>query len=304
MAMNLNQLRVFHAVAKAGSVTRAAQQLRVSQPAISKQLAEFEEACGLRLVDRLPRGVRLTPAGQSLADYADRLFVVERTTEELLTTLRAGLSSRLRVGASTTIGSYLVPELFGALQRTWPKVELTLEIGNTAHIYDLVRQDRVDLGLTEGLSGASDLESSDFGEDEVIAIAAPGDPFARKAPLLEEFLARPWIGREPGSGTREVLEKELGLRHLRVRPALELGSTEAVKKAVALRLGVGFVSSLAVELELHAGRLARVDIRDFSLKRALHKIQLSERQLSPLALAFQNLLTSPPPRTRVMEYAI
>jgi len=302
--MNLNQLRVFHAVAKAGSITRAAEQLRVSQPAVSKQLAEFEETCGLVLVDRLPRGVRLTPAGQSLTEYAERLFLLERSTEELLTTLRAGLSSRLRVGASTTIGSYLVPELFGALKRTSPNVELSLEIGNTAHIFELVRKDQVDLGLTEGLSEESDLESSDFGEDELIAIAAPGDPFERSSPTLSEFLARPWIGREPGSGTRDVLERELRLRKLEVRPALELGSTEAVKKAVALRLGVGFVSSLAVELELHAGRLLRIDLQDFSLKRALHKIQLRERQLSPLALAFQNLLVSPPPRTRVMEYAI
>lgn len=304
MSLNLNQLRVFYAVAKAGSITRAAEALRISQPAVSKQLSEFEGSTGLFLLDRLPRGVRLTPAGRSLAEQAERLFAIERSAEELLSTLRSGLQSRLRVGASTTIGSYLVPELFGALEQRSPQVELSLEIGNTAQVHDLVRNDRVDLGLTEGLSGAPDLVSVPFGEDELIAIVAPGDPFEHSVPTLDEFLARPLILREPGSGTREVLEREFRTRGLSPKPAFELGSTEALKKAVSKRLGVGFVSSLAVELELHAGRLSHVKLRNFSLRRLLHKVQLPERELTPIAQAFERLLASQPPRNRKTDYAI
>jgi DNA-binding transcriptional LysR family regulator len=290
MSLNLNQLRVFYAVSQAGSITQAANALRISQPAVSKQLAEFESVAGVALVDRLPRGIRLTPAGRSLADYAERLFQIEGAAEDHLHTLRAGLSSRLRVGASTTIGSYLVPELFGSLQREWPKVELSLEIGNTNQVHELVRQDRVDLGLTEGLAGAPDLLTVGFAEDELIAIARPGAALVPKRASLEEFLSSPWICREAGSGTREVLEREFRSRGLVVKPAFELGSTEAVKKAVTMGLGVGFVSSLTVELELHAKRLVRVELDDFSLKRELHRVQLPERKLSPIATRFQELL--------------
>jgi DNA-binding transcriptional LysR family regulator len=304
MSLNLNQFRVFHAVARAGSITRAASALRISQPGVSKQLSEFEAASGVALVDRLPRGIRLTAAGQALLENAERLFAAERSTEELLATLRQGLSKRLRVGASTTVGSYLVPELFGALQRQEPKVQLSLEIGNTATVHELVRRDEVDLGLTEGLSGAPDLESEGFGEDELVAIVAPGDPFERCAPTLEQFLTRPWICREAGSGTREVLERELLSRGVEPRPSLELGSTEAVKKAIAMRLGVGFVSGLALELELQTGRLCRVRIEGCSFKRTLHRVKLPGRELSPVALSFVALLSRPPLRHRVTDYSI
>jgi DNA-binding transcriptional LysR family regulator len=289
--LNLNQLRVFDALARTGSVSAAARGLRVSQPAVSKQLAELESSLALRLFDRLPRGVRLTEAGRVLAGFAERMFALESAAEKELTGLRAGRSVTLRIGASTTIGSYLVPTLFGALKKLAPDAELSLNIGNTAQTLDLVRLQEVDLGLTEGLMASDEFVSRPFSEDELIAITAPGDELAHSPHVtLSRLVARPILVRERGSGTREVLEKALAEHGFNVRPALELGSTEALKNAAANGLGVAFVSLLSVELELKMGRLARITPMDFKLTRTLHSVQLPYQSDSPIVTLFKGLL--------------
>lgn len=303
--MNLNQLRAFHAVAQMGSISGAARLLRVSQPAVSKQLAELESSVGAPLVDRLPRGVRLTRIGEALENHAARLFGAERAAELELASLTGSGAARFSVGASTTIGSYLVPQVFGALRRLHPELQLSLEIGNTLTIHDLVERDRVDLGLTEGLEAAEALGSEVFSSDELIAVAAPGHAALGHGPLdLSRFLQQPLILRERGSGTREVLESALGERGLRPAPALELGSTEAIKNAVAQGLGIAFVSSLAVELELRTARLARVPLSDFELRRNLHVVELRHRSPSPIVSTFKELLRAPAASWRASDYAI
>src|SRR5262245_2681738 len=148
--MNLNHLRVFASVARHGNVTRAARELRVSQPAVSKQLSDLEQDLNTALVDRLPRGVRLTAAGELLFGHAQRILQTEHAAEQELAELQKLRRGRLAVGASTTIGSYLVPSLFGELHREHEDVQLDLEIANTAAIQHAVLEHRLDLGLIEG----------------------------------------------------------------------------------------------------------------------------------------------------------
>ncbi len=303
--MNLNQLRVFHSVAQMGSISGAARLLRVSQPAVSKQLGELEAALGAPLFDRLPRGVRLTRVGRALEEHAARLFGAERAAELELATLTGTPGARLSVGASTTIGSYLVPAVFGQLRQMHPELALSLEIGNTQSIHELVAGDRVDVGLTEGLPSADDLRSEAFSADHIVAIAAPGSILLGSGPIgLERFLAEPMVVRERGSGTREVLESALAQRGHRLSPVMELGSSEAVKNAVAQRLGVAFVSSLTVDLELRLGRLAQISLSDFSLRRNLHVVELRHRAPSPILATFKQLLAAPQAPWRRAEYAI
>lgn len=303
--MNLHQLRVFHRLSTAGSVSAAARELRVSQPAVSKQLAELEGALGVRLFDRLPRGVRLTEAGLALAEHAARVFAAERDAEEEMRLFRVGSGRRLRVGASTTIGSYLVPTLFGTLRKLEPNAELALDIDNTANVLDLVRSGRVDIGLTEGLPAGDEFESSAFSEDELVPITAPGDPLLTAPRVtLADVLTRPLLLRERGSGSREVLESALRELGHAIQPALELGSTEALKNAAMSRLGVAFVSSLTVDLELSTGRLARLSPSDFTLRRQLHVVELRYRSESPLVASFKRLVATPLARSRPTEYAI
>lgn len=295
--MNLNHLRVFHAVAAAGSFTAAARVLQVSQPAVSKQLGDLENAVGAQLVDRLPRGVRLTAAGRALSEHAARIFQIEHTAEVELAALRGVRRGQLSVGASTTIGSYLAPRVFGAFQRLHPELQLDLQIGNTAVVHDLVRRHVVELGLTEGIVIDDDLETRVFDQDVMVAITSPNDPVLARAPLTaKELVALPFVMRERGSGTREVIEAALAKKRLTVEPVMSLGSTEAVKNAVAARLGVAIVSRLAVELELSSGSLVTIELADLEIQRALHLVELRGKSRSPAATRFLELLDRP--RTR------
>jgi DNA-binding transcriptional LysR family regulator len=292
-SMNINHLRVFHAVAEAGSITAAARTLAVSQPAVSKQLGDLEDALGTRLVDRLPRGIRLTSPGRALLEHARRIFGIERTAEAELAALVGVRRGELSIGASTTVGSYLVPPVLGEFQRRYPGLRLDLEIGNTAAVHDLVRRQLVELGLTEGSVTDDNLEASVFDHDDMVAIAAPGDPVLARQPVpARELVALPFVMRERGSGTREVIEAALAKRRLAVEPIMSLGSTEAVKNAVAARLGVAIVSRLTVDLELASGSLVVIALADLEIRRPLHLVELRGRSRSPAAARFLAMLAA------------
>jgi DNA-binding transcriptional LysR family regulator len=289
--VDLQKLRVFVAVAQESNVTRAARRLSLSQPALSKQLAELEESLGTLLFDRLPRGVRLTAAGQLLLGHAERIFAAERAAEAELGELVGLRGGRLSIGASTTIGSYLLPSVLGAFHRAHPAVTLELEIANTTLIQAMVADGRTDLGLTEGVVPGEQFSFEVAHYDQMVAIAAPDHPLAhRKQVRIADLTHTPFIARERGSGTREVIERALAERGLQIEPAMALGSTEAVKNAVSAGAGVAIVSRLTVELELTSGRLSLLELRDLSLRRELHMVQLRGRRPSPAAEAFIGFL--------------
>lgn len=307
--MNLNHLRAFSTVAEAGNLTRAARTLGLSQPAVSKQLAELEQHLGTMLFDRLPRGMRVTAAGVSLRPHAERILRAERAAEDELRELAGLRRGKLSVGASTTIGSYLVPSVFGELRRAHPALELDLQIANTAAIQAAVLDNHVDLGLTEGLIAEGALRIESVAADEVVAIAPPGHPALARAPLeASELAALPMLMRERGSGTREVVEAALRARGLTVTPAMSLGGTEALKNAVLHGLGVALVSRLSVEHELRTGQLAELALRDLRIRRDLHLVTLEGKTPSPAAAAFIALLRGRRParktRTAGGRYAI
>lgn len=289
--MNLNQLRIFAAAAAEGSVSGAARALRVSQPAISKQLGELESALGVRLFDRLARGVRLTEAGRLLDTHARRIFQSEAQAEAEMRAFVGMTQGRLSIGASTTIGSYLVPGLFGAFRQAHPEIALSLEIGNTATVQAAVRDNAVDFGMIEGLVDGDEFEVEVFAHDEVILIASREHPIHDGQPLTVHDLAQtPLLMRERGSGTRDVVEAALAAQKVQVEPLMRLGSTEALKSAVAAGLGVALVSRLTVGLELQAGVLRQVDVAGWNLVRALHLVRLKGKTPSPAVASFLDLL--------------
>jgi DNA-binding transcriptional LysR family regulator len=289
--MNLNHLRVFAGVAAEGSLTRAAKTLRITQPAVTKQVKELEADLGQALFDRLPRGVRLTAAGEILYSHAQRILSAEDAAHAELRHLDNLERGRLSIGASTTIGSYLVPSLFGELHRSHPQIELDLQIANTSVIQAAVLDNRVDLGLTEGLVTSDSLEVEVVARDEMLAIAAPGHPLLARAPVQARELARvPLLLREQGSGTREVIEAALLAKGLRVTPIMSLGSTEALKSAVLHGLGIAIVSRLTATHELRSGLLAELPIADLHIRRDLRLIRLKGKHQSPATRAFLELL--------------
>ncbi|WP_093281597.1 LysR family transcriptional regulator [Solimonas aquatica] len=289
--MNLNHLAIFQAVALRGSISAGAAQLHISQSAVSKQLAEFERALKVNLFDRLPRGVRLTEAGKLLLGYANRLFALEAEAEQALGDLRQLTRGRIAIGASRTIGAYLLPPLLAEFRRRHPAVELSLQVENTRAIETKLLAGEIDIGFAEGVEGSELLEYRVFAQDELVLIAAPKHPACRRAPLplsaLSEF---PLFMHEVGSGTRAITEKALAGKRLAIRPAMTLASSEAIKQTVATGLGLAFLSAVAVQTELRAHTLTVVPVKNLKIERPLYRVSLRNSSPSASLKAFLGLL--------------
>ena len=289
--MNLGHLAIFHAVAEERSVSRGADRLMISQPAVSKQLAQFERALGARLMDRLPRGIRLTESGEILAGYAKRIFGLESEAEAAIADMRGMKRGRLRIGASTTIGVYLLPEVFVSFRRRFPDIQATLEVVGSAAVENRLINGDLDVSFAEAFSHAPQLRADVFRQEELVAIASASHPLASaKSVTAERFCAEPFIVRSTGSETRSFVEQALERKGLKVTAAMTLGSTEAIKRAVAAGIGVAIVSRQAIELELLAGRLAVVKVRGLRLYRPLYVIQLAHTQPCGAVVAFLEMV--------------
>ena len=285
--MNLNHLAIFHAVAQAGGMTLGAERLDISQPAVSKQVRQLERVLGVHLFDRIGRRVHLSQAGEILNDYARRLFALAREAETAMADVRAAGRGRLLIGASTTIGAYLLPGVLAEFWRRHPGIELLVQIENTEQVHRRLAGLELDLGLTEGLVEEEELEAEVFHEDELVIIAAPGHRLAgqRRVPL-SAVREEPFIMREPGSGTRAVEERALARLKLSVRVVMALGSTEAIKRVVAEGVGLAIVPRLAVHAECAPGTLAVLPVAGLRIKRPLHLVRRKGRRDGPALQAF------------------
>jgi DNA-binding transcriptional LysR family regulator len=291
MIMNLNHLAVFHAVAQAGSMTGGAERLDISQPAVSKQVQELEHALGVPLFDRVGRRVYLSRAGEVLADYARRLFALAREAEEAMADVRSAGRGKLVIGASTTIGTYLLPGVLAEFRRRHPGVELLVQVENTEQVHRRLAGHELDIGLTEGFVEEEGLEAEVFHRDELVMIAAAGHPLAGQPRVpLSAVRREPFVLREPGSGTRAVEERALARLKLPVRVAMALGSTEAIKRVVAAGVGLAIVSRLAVCAECNAGSLVVLPVAGLGIKRPLHLVRRMGRRDGPALQAFCGVL--------------
>jgi DNA-binding transcriptional LysR family regulator len=291
MTLNLHLLRIFAAVAELGSFSRAATTLYISQPAVSKAVAELERQLGIALIDRSSRAVRLTEAGALLCSYAQQLFATERAAEKALAQLQGLEAGSLAVGASSTIGIYLLLPLIGEFHRRYPQLRLFLDIGNTQQIVERLRSSPLDIAFVEGPVEVPDLLIEPWREDTLVVIAPPDHPLAHGGPVaLEWLLEDPFVLRELGSGTREVIEATLRARGRLLRVEMELGSTEAIKRAVRAGLGLAIVSVVTIEIELAIGHLVVLDVPDLVMRRQLTRLSVVGRPPSPALMAFQTLL--------------
>lgn len=293
----MHHLGVFHAVAEAGSVTLGAERLQISQPAVSKQLRELEQAVGTGLFDRVGRGVRLTEAGELLARYARTLFAVAAEAERAVGDLKAVGRGVLAVAASTTIGMYLLPPALVAFRRRHPGVLVRMGVGNTAWVHREVTEFRFDLGLSEGFVAGSGLDAEAFAVDQLVVIGHPTHPLAGKKRVGPGDLRdEPFVLREPGSGTRAVQEQAITALGVRVAEVMTLGSTETIKRVVGAGAGLAVVSRLAVRSELDDGRLVVLPVTGLNVTRPLHVVRVAERSPSPTVQAFLGVLSECVPR--------
>ncbi|MFI9806954.1 LysR family transcriptional regulator [Streptomyces sp. NPDC052301] len=268
---DLAALELLLAVARLGSLGAAAREVGITQPAASSRIRSMERQLGVALVDRSPRGSRLTDAGALVTDWARRVVEAAAAFDAGARALRDRRDSRLRVAASMTIAEYLLPGWLLALHAERPDTAVSLLAGNSAKVAELLLAGEADLGFVEGLSVPTGLDSTVIARDRLVVVTAPGHPWARRRrPLTPQELATtPLILRERGSGTRQVLDAALGGL---ARPLIELSSTTAVKASAVSGAGPSVLSELAVGEELSLRRLVSIPVEGMALRRDLRAV--------------------------------
>lgn len=296
MALNLHHVRVFSAVAEHGSFSRAAAALRLSQPAVSKSVQELERQLGLALFDRSGRSPRLTEAGVTLSARARELFGVELVAEEELAALRGVSRGVLRIGASTTVATYFLPQLLARFGQEHSGVVLRLLSANTRAVARRLLEGRLDVALVEGPVSEARISVIPWREDELVLIAPATHRLVHRTRVHPDDLAgEPFIMREAGSGTRVVAEAALAAHGVRPSVTLRFASTEAIKQAVAAGLGLAVVSRVAAADQLALGYIAVVPLVGVSFRRSLTELRLANRSPSAATLAFRELLGTASP---------
>jgi LysR family transcriptional regulator, low CO2-responsive transcriptional regulator len=291
MAITLNQLSSFLAVAREGSVSGAAEKLYVTQPSISAAVSSLSREIGVDLTERVGRGIGLTPAGESFRPYAaDVLGLIEQGRQAAREAADFSMRS-LRIVAVATAAEYVVPSLLRAFHRLHPEVNLALEVANRATVFERVLEHEVDVAIAGRPPDDERIAGLAFLKNDLALIVAPDDPLAGGRPVKPEQLAeRVWLMREPGSGTRQLVTEFLAGHDLRPQ-TLTLGSNGAIKEAVRLGLGVSLQSRVAVEHELGTGALAELSVRGGLPRRqwyALHSATVPPRPAVEQFLEFAN----------------
>jgi LysR family transcriptional regulator, low CO2-responsive transcriptional regulator len=287
MNLTLHQLQVFVTVADNQSFTRAAEELLLTQPAVSMQIKALERAVGIPLLDHVGKHPQLTEAGQELYARASRILELTADTAESMLTLRGAWRRRLRVIATTTVGIYVVPTLLGQFHNRHPDVEIQLEVANWERTCERLLDREADVGIA-GPHPHGFLRMEPFLEDELVVIAGPSHALASRTKIpLEELAREPMLVREVGSGTRAAVEALFAERRIPLRRAMELSRNGAIKQVVMAGLGIGVISRMAISLELAMGILCMLDVEGFPLVRAWHFITQAGVALPPAAETFR-----------------
>lgn len=284
------QLAAFHAVARLGSVSMAADELHLTQPAISIQIRALEESARTPLLQRSGRGVRLTEAGELLAAYAARIIELWREAGEEMATLQGVFSGTLRVGAVTT-AEYLLPPLLVTFANEHPKVKVKLQVGNRDEIVRMLAGQDIDLAIMGRPPAELKTEATAFARHPMAFLAAPGHPTVKQGEMgLADLAGMHLLVRERGSGTRATLERLFKDARLPLRIGSEMSSNEAIKQMCAAGFGVAFLSMHTCVLELQAGLLELLPMADNPVERDWFVMRLASRQLSQVASAFERFL--------------
>ena len=290
-AVTLRQLRTFKTVADLTSFSLAARRLKLSQPSVSYQVKELEETLGLPLLDRLGKRVQLTEAGSLLYSYARRMLDVLDEATVAIEEMRGIQRGTLRVGASTTVGIYILPAALGAFKKLHPGLVISLEIGTRARVQEQVLRNELDLAVVGPALKDPELAIIPFLSDELVLVAPAGHALAHRRSLsLKDLEAEPFVMREAASGSRWSLEKAARKEGAKLSVAMELGSNGAIKHAVESGLGLAVISRYACALEVSSGRLVELHVSGFPIRRDWHIVHLRKRKLPASVRAFIEFL--------------
>ncbi|MFP4560185.1 MAG: LysR substrate-binding domain-containing protein [Thiohalorhabdus sp.] len=292
MHLTLRQLQVFEAVARHLNYTRAAEELFMTQPAVSGHIRQMEEEAGLPLIEHVGKRLYLTEAGaevqRAAQDMRHRLEDLEMAVADLAGMVRGHL--RLAV---TTTAKYFAPHLLGVFSRRYPGVEIRLEVSNRENVLERLAANEDELAIMGRVPKGMNVTGTAFTENPLVVVAPPGHPLVGEGEIPPERLAEEsFVVREAGSGTRLAMEQYFAERGLAMKSRMELGSNETIKQAVMAGLGLSVLSWHTLSLERTTGRLVVLDVAGFPLKRHWYAVHLKEKKLSVVARTFLEFLAA------------
>lgn len=285
--MNPTHLRTFLAVRKHRNYTRAGEELFLSQPAVSRQIRQLEQDLGVQVFEQIGKTLHVTDAGETLAAEAEKLLGAMERAVEAVRAHRSAEHGRLRIGASTTPGLYLLPPYLGRLHERLPGLALHYVVENSRRIERMLVNNELDLGFVGARLENTDVQLEPLVIDEIICFAGPSHPLARRSAIPPQALqGETWIIREPGSATRKLFESWLTAHGGKIGRAIELKSPEAVKALVAAGVGFSFMSIHGLQADLAQQRLTRLPVTGLRLERPIYLARHASKHLSPAMRAF------------------
>lgn len=283
----LNQLKVFHVAAREGSFTRAAAALFLTQPGISKHIKDLEEHYGTKLFDRLGKKVTLTRAGEILFAKTETIFnIISQLKVEIdeLQGLQGGL---LKIGASMTIGVYVLPPVLARFQENYPQVDISLDVAVNRQVADNLLNNAIDIGFLGAPAADARLVTGPFLKDELVVIVPAGHAWARRDTIApHDLTSQTFVMAKEGSGTRRIIEAKLADRGVTLKKTIEFGHTEAVKKAVESGMGIGILSKLAIVREEHLGLIKPLRLEGVDLTRTFFFAYRKDKYLNTVTKTF------------------
>jgi DNA-binding transcriptional LysR family regulator len=288
--VTLRQMRVFAAVARYRSFTRAARELHLTQPAISQQIKLLETEIGLPLLEHIGRQIHLTAAGDELLRYASQVTELLREAGESLAAMRGLKRGVLKLGAVST-AKYFAPSLLSAFAPAYPEVTIRFTVGNREEIIQQLASNETDLVIMGRPPRELVTVAEPFAKHPLVIIASPNHPLANRRRIpLERLGTENFIIREEGSGTRASMEHVFGQRGVPIHATMEVGSNETIKQAVMAGMGISFISIHTVILELATGKLVTLNVTGLPLIRDWFVIHMKDKRLSPITAAFRAFL--------------
>jgi LysR family transcriptional regulator, transcriptional activator of the cysJI operon len=272
------RLKVFYTVAHKLSYTKAANELFITQPAVTKHINELEQQLEARLFNRNGSSISLTPAGEVLLRYAEQIFKLYTQLENELAQLKHTDSGTIRIGASTTLAQYVLPRILALFKKTHPALDVHLIHGNSEFVEQQIIAGKMDIALVEGISHHSQINYESFVKDEIVLVARTNNKFIQKNEIKpEHLLGIPLVLREQGSGTLDVIHKALskvGISPKDLKVEMHLDSTESIKQYLLYADCAAFLSVHSITEELQANQLTIIDIKGIEIYRTFQFIQL------------------------------
>lgn len=290
MHLTLRQLQCFAAVARNRSFTRAAEELHLTQPAVSMQVRQLEQQTGVTVTEQLGKQIHLTEAGEEVYRYARSILQQVAEMDDVLTRLKGLAGGRLKIAAISS-ANYFAPKLLGVFLQRFPEVNVSINVTNQTAVLRQVTENEVDMAIMGQPPKDSNLDAIPFMENPLVVVAPPGHRLAGREKIpLRELEKETFLTRESGSGTRGAMQRFFRQHKLKLKTGMEMGSLSAIKQSVQAELGLGLVPRGAIEVELMLGNLVELDLKELPIVRHWHVVLHKGKRLSASADAFKLFL--------------